>query len=41
MAAFRARFEPKYTEPVYAAVFVRVDAEFDQGVEPGGAGCGV
>ena len=28
MAAFRARFEPEYPEPVYAAVFVRVDAEF-------------
>lgn len=28
MAAFRARFEPKYTEPIYAAIFVRVDAEF-------------
>ena len=28
MAAFRARLEPKYTEPIYAAIFVRVEAEF-------------
>ncbi len=28
MAAFRARLEPKYTQPIYAAIFVRVDAEF-------------
>ena len=28
MAAFGASLEPKYTEPIYAAIFVRVDAEF-------------
>ena len=28
MAAFRACLEPKYTEPIYAAIFMRVEADF-------------
>ena len=39
MAAFGARLEPKYTEPIYGAIFVRVDTESNEVVEAGGGGC--
>ena len=38
MAAFGARLEPKYTEPIYAAIFVCVDTESNEVVDAGGAG---